>query len=413
MAHKLKPKNLLFTERGEKWLKQFSAADQDTAALLVSNLTLISHSEFERGIQRRLEETASSQTTPMAFFAVHEVDINESYFSQSKRENKEGINALSQGVDHGSEARIAAIIRNFCKLNPKNRLNHPDIEAMRSARCKTIILVDDFLGSGDTVLKFIKSFLRDTSFASWHSLKYVRFMVITYAVTDRGIHAVKRHKTQPNINFIRYAPSFYNTIYNERKRASIVRVCEHYGAKTSRRKMSLGYRETMGTIIFEHGCPNNAPAILWAPKTKQKPWEPLFPNRSILSDEKSIFPPEVYGRDLQASLLDVGQPTLAESIPSPVTGNINENTLLVLAFIAKGQRELSTLCFATGLDERRCMRVVDRCIRKNLISKTKRLTPKGKAELDALRRRKGSTLGVPEIGEEYYHPSQLRRAARG
>jgi len=413
MARRLKPKNLLFTERGEEWLKQFSPADQDAAALLVSNLTLISHSVFERGLQEKLEEQTSIGTTPFALFAVREVAVQESYFTQSTNSTSGQLNALSQGVDQGSEARIVTMIRNFCKSDPNNLLNHPDIEMMRSSKCRTVMLVDDFIGSGNRVLEFIKAFLQDPSYASWHSTKYVNIVVVAYAGTDRGIRAVKRHKTQPDVSFVRRSPSFFDAIWSKKKRDSIIHVCEHYGVKTSKKHMSLGYSRTMGAMVFEHGCPNNAPAILWAPKTKQKTWTSLFPNRSILSNEKSIFPAEVFGRGLQGSLFDVGQRTLATLILSPVTGNINENTLLVLAFIAKGQRKLSTLSFATGLDEQRCEKIVDRCIQLGLITKTKRLSSKGKAELDALRRKTRSNLGIPEIGEEYYHPSQLRRAARG
>ncbi|WP_336083728.1 phosphoribosyltransferase-like protein [Thalassospira sp. CH_XMU1448-2] len=413
MVDSAAPSGLLFTDRGDDWLRQFADADQDAAALLVSNLTLISHSEFERGLQSKIEEQANEHLAPVAFFAVREVDGQKSYFTQSKDTVSGNLNALAPGNDHGSEARIAAVIRNLCKTCPKSLLNHPDIEKMRAARCRTIVLVDDFIGSGNRILEFINAFLKDATFASWHSLKYTKFVIVTYSGTNRGVRAVERHKSRPQVVFVRRCPTVSNVIWSPKKREVITHVCKKYGAKTSKRHMSLGYSQTMGTMVFEHGCPNNVPSILWAPTTPRRPWRPLFPNRVVLSGEKSIFPPEVAGRDLQVALFEVGQPRLASSIRNLGIKGPNESMLLILAFIAKGQRKRSTLSFATGLDERQCEVTLDRCFRLGFVSETRRLTAKGKAELIALRRRRDVSWGGPEKGSEYYYPSQLRRVTRG
>lgn len=54
-------KNLLLTDRGEKWLAQFSDEDKNTARQLTSSLRLISSSEFERRLVRLIEETAQKE----------------------------------------------------------------------------------------------------------------------------------------------------------------------------------------------------------------------------------------------------------------------------------------------------------------------------------------------------------------
>jgi len=79
MTDKLTSQNLLYTERGKNWQNQFSPEDRKIAEKIVSSLTLVSHSEFERSIQGILEKEVSRRDGPFAFYAVREINPNESY----------------------------------------------------------------------------------------------------------------------------------------------------------------------------------------------------------------------------------------------------------------------------------------------------------------------------------------------
>lgn len=123
--------NLIYTVRGQNWLHQFDANDVEYAERLATCLTLVSHNEFERNIRKLICDEVNNDKVVTAFFAAREVELSATYFEQAKSSGKNVLNALSEGNDHGSEARIANIIRNISKTDPDNILNHPTIDEMR------------------------------------------------------------------------------------------------------------------------------------------------------------------------------------------------------------------------------------------------------------------------------------------
>lgn len=404
---------LLYTNRGQKWLAQFAIDDHDVARKIVRSLTLVSHIEFERVIQSSLEAQAEKKENPTAFYAIREVDPSDSYFDVYTDSATGEIDALASGADHGSEARIAAIIRNFCKTDPRNLLNHPTLDQMRTKKCRTIILVDDFIGSGERTKEFIAAFWSDPTITSWHSLGYIKIVVVAYSGTDRGVRVVKRHKAKPVIILERSCPTYTEMPWGKQLRKSVMDVCKIYGSKTTAGYWWKGYGDGMAALVFEHGCPDNTPAILWAPDEPAKPWQPLFPNRAILAGEQSVFPPEIARGDPIVTLVDVGQKKLAQAGQLVRRGKLGETILLILSLLAKGQRKESALGFATGLNQNQCAEIIDRCIRWGFVTSSRRITARGHAELQAARKNRKIRSTPPEKGGEDYFPQQLRRTTRG
>lgn len=63
---------------------------------------------------------------------------------------------------------------------------------------------------------------------------------------------------------------------------------------------------------------------------------------------------------------------------------------------------------------RNVLKFYEKCIKWRLITRTKRLTDSGKAELKAARGMvKLEKIELPDRGEDYYYPKQLRSTARG
>jgi hypothetical protein len=163
-----KSTELLLTKRGREWLAQFDSDDHETADRLVDSLTLVSHSAFERALTELIQTHSAEIDGPVALFAAREIDPSSSYFEQAKTQGKDNthlrqVNALAPGSDHGSEARIAAMIRNIAKAERKKFLNHPNIAKMRTAKCRAVFVVDDFIGSGKRALSFLDAMWQDTS----------------------------------------------------------------------------------------------------------------------------------------------------------------------------------------------------------------------------------------------------------
>ncbi len=410
MKSEIRSKNLLYTNLGQKWLAQFVGADQDIAERIIDSLTLVSHSEFLREIQKALEQEATGPKQPAAIFAVREIDPSTSYFAQVIRKPNGEVLPLLDVSDVGSEGEMAFAVRQFCKPKPKLRLNHPTIAKMRKAKVRKIILVDDVIGSGKRVTDFLDALWKVASLTSWHSLKYIKFVVVSYSGTRSGCRQVRRHKCKPEIRVTRPCPTFSRMPIKEELRDAIRFVCQKYGNQTSKPHMSLGFRESMASMVFEHGCPNNTPSILWAPSTPKNPWVALFPNRTIGSAEKSVFPVEIARRDPLVTLLEVGQEKLAKSDTFDRRSETGTQIILTLALIAKGQRRIEALSYAIGLDGKKCVDVRNKCVEWGFLTKSYRLTKRGSAELEAARKDKFSTFEIPEVGEIYYYPKKLREA---
>ena len=420
MRNSLNAKKLIHTKEGQEWLSQFDLTDQETAILLVNNLTLVSHIEFERNLRSKLENIALGIKGTVGFFAVRELKREKTnagfdervipYYSQVTSNDDKSVNALSSSADQGSEAKVANIIRQFCKINRQKYLNHPTIEYLRQNKSDAIIFVDDFIGSGERVNEFLNSFWFEPTIVSWLSGKQIKFHIIAYSGTERGISFVENHKSKPRVHIYRDAPSFETFYWNRSKKDRVRNLCEKYGriANMGRKNMRLGYKKVMSAIVFEHGCPNNTPSILWEPESKKSHWKGLFPNRTVSAAVASVFPDEIVRGDPIEILVDAGQKKLANSGALIRRGITGQHILIVLALIAKSQRRRSTLSFATGLNVEDCERVLKKCIKWNFITVQRRITEKGLAELNAARKIKVEKSITLDKGLDYYYPDQLR-----
>lgn len=413
-------RNILLTARGKAWLAQFELEDQPLAEQLVNRLTLVSHSFFERTMLRLIEHCAAPIDGPIALYAVREVKEGEDYLrpattnsSQETFRHQGGVDAVGKGAEVGSEGRIASMIRNISRAQPSRFVAHPSIDEMRARRVKAIFVVDDLLGSGHRLRDFLGAIWKSETVRAWHSLHLIKFVVVAYAGTDQGKLRVEATRCNPSVKFAYSCPMFHRMAWAQTARKKLIKLCEKYGRQTSKPALSLGYGGTMAAMVFEHGCPNNAPSILWAPPARKKNWTALFPARTVMSSEASAFPPEVARRDPISLLLDIGQKRLARSGALSRRGVIGDIFLTILALIAKGLRNKSALSHAVGREISDCLRILARCERWGLITANLRITSKGLAELAYARRMHfGPKRPLPR-GNDTYYPKQLRRATRG
>lgn len=68
------------TDRGKVWLAQFDADDRENAARLLSALTLVSHSAFERAVTALILTEAARVDGPVALYATRELNEDINYF---------------------------------------------------------------------------------------------------------------------------------------------------------------------------------------------------------------------------------------------------------------------------------------------------------------------------------------------
>ena len=412
------PNRLLLTPRGRAWLNEFDLEDQDMARKLVSGLTLVPSRTFELAINEKLKEVVDSSESPVAVFAVREVDPSYSFFDQAtnpitmNRRTIGSVDAVGRGADVGSEGRVASIITQFTRSQSRRTVKHPTLNNLRKRRCRTIILVDDLIGSGNRMEEFIESICNDRTIRSWISFGLIRFKVIAFAASTTGRRRLCSHEEIDCLSVERDCPTFRTIPWKRDVRNACIRICEKYASRTCRSNLAQGYGKSMSSLVFEHGCPNNVPAIFWATAARTKSWSPIFPYRSIQTEEQTVFPPEISKNDPLSVLLDVGQVRLART---RLTGKseLTKEIITLLGLLAKGIRRNDAFSFATGLSNAALEKKLLQCIECGWITHSRRITALGVAELNNVRRRTDRTPEIPPKGDCFYHPSALREISRG
>ncbi|MFE4109406.1 hypothetical protein [Kosakonia sp. YIM B13611] len=414
-------RKLVYTQQGEKWLNQFDELDREVAKLLLNSLTLVSHTEFRRNLENLIMEASAKVDGPVGLYAIRELkkQNDEGFFSthvipffEQAILSKDGksVNSVEATSDQGSEAIVAQIIRQLSKANPNKILNHPSKERLRIHQCDSLIFIDDYIGSGRRVYEFIDAFWRDKTIVSWLSTKHIKIQVVAYSATERGIELLGSLKAKPELIIHRDSPTFKTLPIKAERRDALLYLCEKYGRKALKKRKHVwwGFNKGMSSLIFEHGCPNNTPAILWATEDKNGEWIGIFPNRTIDSTTASVFPFEIVRGDAVQTLYDVGQLRLAKSGALTRRGKLGILILVVLGLVAKGQRKRSAISYATGLNQKDCDLLLSKCIKWKFLTPEIRITRRGLSELSAAKNTSVSLKNPLAVGSDYYYPRQLR-----
>lgn len=414
-------RQLIYTQQGQKWLNQFDELDREVAKLLLNSLTLISHTEFRRNLENLIIEASEKVDGPVGLYTIRELEkkTDEGFFPtpvipffEQAILSTDGKSVNSVGVtsDQGSEAIVAQIIRQLSKARPNKILNHPSKEHLRFHQCDSLIFIDDYIGSGRRVYEFIDAFWRDKTIVSWLSTKHINIYVVAYSATEQGIETLENLKAKPEILIHRDSPTFKTLPIKPEKRDLLFALCEKYGRKALKRRKNFwwGFNKSMSSLIFEHGCPNNTPAILWAIEDKKGDWIGIFPNRTIDSTTSSVFPFEIVRGDAVKTLHDAGQQRLAKSGALTRRGRVGILILVVLGLVAKGIRKRSAISYATGLNKKDCDLLLSKCIKWKFLSPEIRITPRGLSELSAAKKTVITLKNSLAVGSDYHYPRQLR-----
>lgn len=414
-------RKLIYTQQGEKWLNQFDELDREAAKLLLNSLTLVSHTEFRRNLENLIVEASGKADGPVGLYAIRELEKESTerfvsahvipFFEQAiLSKDGKSVNSVEATSDQGSEAVVAQIIRQLSKANPNKILNHPSKEYLRFHKCDSLILIDDYIGSGRRVYEFIDSFWRDKTIVSWLSTRHIKIQVVAYSATEQGIEALRNLKARPELIIYRDSPTFKTLPIKAERRDALISLCEKYGRKALKQRKHVwwGFNKSMSSLIFEHGCPNNTPAILWATEDKNGEWIGIFPSRTIDSTTASVFPFEIERGDAVQTLYDVGQLRLARSGALTRRGKLGTLILVVLGLVAKGQRKRSAISYATGLNQKECDLLLSKCIKWKFLTSEIRITPRGLSELSAAKNMSISLKPPLAVGSDYYYPKQLR-----
>lgn len=264
------------------WLGNFQPDRQEAAALLVNGLTLVSETDMRRELDRLVSGLVDSLPNPIAVFPSREVAKNVS----AHTEGKDGGYQMFEPGYPGSEGVVANIVAALQRRpSAKGRmLGHPDLPTLRESHARTILLIDDFSGSGKRLLDFDRALRRHKTVRSWASSRFVTFHVAAYAATDQALKKLRRRFGEDRVHIARPCPTFDTMNWTEEQRADVERFCIDHAKRN--RPMALGFRKSRAMIAFEHTAPNNLPFVLWR---IGETWKPLFEQKYVPTDILELF----------------------------------------------------------------------------------------------------------------------------
>jgi len=387
--------------RTVRWLRQFDSPDIPIARLLLRSLKLISHGEFEKSLRELLSQFIEKGKPPIALFPI-------------RKPIDKGVEDAETRIRFSSADRIGHLLENLKRAYPNTVRVSPTINSMRSEKTDLIILVEDIVGSGMRISKFWSKEVVP-SVKSWLSYKKCKLIVAAYAVHPIGLLRLRNNiryfgdRGEEAIFFCKKLPTKARA-WNDR----VVEVLEKYASRTSKPGAALGYGEVMAPIVFQHGCPNNSPVILWSGGPT---WEALFPNRSIPTELFECFYEESATDDPEI-LWRSGQYRLALQILEAIeTRTLEKNQiklLSVLGLLLKKVR-VDVIPSWMNLSAADFEQITKSAKKFCLIDGTYNITPFGRDLVERFRRirvSKEKFVLTNEEAERFYYPQQYRGVQR-
>jgi hypothetical protein len=378
---------------GVAWLQQFDARDIHCARLLLDTLKLVSHTDYESSISNTVQAICNETTGRIALFSLDERIIE----SNSKP---------------GSAGRLAHTLTNLYRLDPARILVHPSQEEMRSSLVKHIVLVEDFVGSGKRVKEFWDAWASKT-IKSWLSYHACQLWLAGYAIHDDGMAAACERITYLQTNRVRFdvrlvsAKRYWPEV--------ILEFLERSAARTNLRIYPRGFGHIAAPIIFQHGCPDNSPVILW---NGGKTFRALFPDRGIPVPLNECFQTAENSGRAPELLWNSGQYRLALALILEINNKRNEDYLLLLTMLGLLLRGVTSTNLAKVMtaEASRIERLLDQARELGLVGKDGFATTFGRDVVDRSRRSflKAVEYAPVNLGRGLdYIPKQFKKQSCG
>lgn len=261
------------SERAASWLAQIhDPVDREIGRQMLRALRLVSLSEFERGVQVEIEKILLSVGKEnAALISVPEPEPQ--VFEEGKERRRPG----------SSADRVRHLVENLRRVHGDRVLANPTVDSMRAERIRNIVIVEDYVGTGKRVSDFWTEQI-DASIKSWVSYGWTKLWLVAFAADAEGFRKVCRKL--PKLTLARIRSVLPTSATDLRLTVPMTVLAIKYAQRISKSSIPLGFGSCGSLIVFEHGCPNNAPTILWDSGRK---WSPIFPNRGIPTDVRHYF----------------------------------------------------------------------------------------------------------------------------
>lgn len=403
------------TSRGGAWLTNFLPEDQGAARELLDSIMFVSLSTVRRQLVQHLQELIDVRTIEPPALVVPALsieDINETLGLPRDEAPKHHVAYQTYEVGApiaalpGSEGFIGNVIRDLLRRPTSDSrwlASGSTLEDLRTARCRSVVLVSDYAGSGNQIIEFARTFTRHHTIRSWRSGGYVKVHAVTYAASTTTLdRASQPHSPIDSLTAVRASPTFADRPWNTEERQTIEQLCLR---KATTSYDALGYKGSRGLFATEAGAPNNLPKIL---RQVGPQWVPFFEGRTVPPDlaiELEDYEPELTSTGLVAV---TQQARLARALDSRPMRSANADLLKLLALLERGRRNPYQLAATTSMHVDRVADLLRALQSLELIDARGLVTSRGRNEIRSSKRIPRQVTFTTAASDDEYYPRSMR-----
>ena len=397
------------------WLRQFDVREVHSARMLLDALKLVSFAECERGIFDALKNIASNNSGAIALITA----------------DKKQIDPATQKP--GSEGRLAHLFQNIQRVFGGRILLRPSIEEMRGSSVNHVIVADDLVCSGqriedfwdawtstDTVAtklkrgKIVQLTRKRGTLRSWLSYGYCKLWLVSYAAYEPGIERILK-----SIPYLARERTIFeltlraNAVYWPPEVADLI---ERIGVNYSGHGSALGGGNLNIPLVFQHGCPDNCPKLLWEDNWNHRA---LFPNRAVPTELYPCFDGLCDGGRGATLLMNAGQSVLSRALIREMRNSAKNqqylDILTVLGLVLSGYA-IRNLGGALLREESQIERLLETARELHLLDGENRVTAFGRDIVSRSRKSfltQNSRIQGCSASGDHYVPLQYRHKLCG
>jgi hypothetical protein len=398
------------TSRGHAWLSNFLPEDQPTALALLDAVKFVQLSTIFRTLRIFLKELVVNQeilepALLLPVLSLEDLPKAELHVAYGTYNPGDPISATP-----GSEGLMGNMIRDLIReprtvAKPSWLPPNTSIEELRLQRCRSIVIVTDYSGSGVQLWNYAKTLVRNSTIRSWRSGGFLSIYAVSFAASPRAFKIFQRpHTPVDKLWAVEAAPTFWEQSWTKSERISIDDLCHRYALRRHK-KEALGFKSSRGLFATESGAPNNLPYIL---RQHGGNWRPFFEGRTV--------PPELVGElgdyapdfDVDRFIASTGQIRIASMPKSRNTRRVSTELLQVLSILARRPRPAAEIAATTGFALHQVETLLATLASLGLIEENHRLSARGTAELAAGKRAVREVAVKLSPSDDPYYPSSMR-----
>jgi hypothetical protein len=230
------------TQQGRLWLENFLPEERHAAELLVNSLRVISATGFQASMSELLSALRSRLENPVVFYPIRELPkgmlppqpVPAEDIEQEKLPNGTRIHLLPLDTPFealpGSEGIVGNVIRQVVGHRPIPAVaSSPEtLQQLRLTRPRTIILVEDYSGTGARVTQYVDAWMRHPTIRSWYSYGLIRLHVALVTISARALERLEKHPWIHKIHYCEQAADFSTAMWSAEEAAAIKELCIEY-----------------------------------------------------------------------------------------------------------------------------------------------------------------------------------------